>query len=547
MGKCYIDGKPFTFKRNFTVLNIIKEINKDYKRFLVCKINNRLCDLHQKVINGDRIKLLDITDREGFRCYQNSLSFLLTVSINESFPGKGLLIEHSFGDGFYCRFANGHPVRKNDFHTITKTMKEKIKEKIPFVKIRKSKSQVMKYFIEKEKFRKVQLFKYEEGEKIDLYTCKNYIDFTFTPLVPDSSYLSLFALHFYKPGFVLRFPHPGKENMIPPFHDQKKLFNVFEEYEQWGEILGVADIVSLNRRIEKGEISDLIKIAEALHEKKIAQIADEIKKKGPRLRIILIAGPSASGKTTFSKRLAIQLRVNCLFPITISIDDYFLERDKTPKLTDGTFDFESINAIDVELLNKHLISLLSGKEVEIPKFEFTTGERLKGRRIKMHKNQILIIEGIHGLNEELTHRIPKENKYKIYISALTQLNIDNDHRISTRDTRIIRRMVRDNLYRRHSAHETFRLWKNVEKGEDKNIFPFQEEADVMFNSALVYELSVLKRFAVPLLRSVTPKQKNFSKSERLLKFLSFFIEISPPEVPPTSILREFIGESSFLY
>ncbi len=546
MGKCYIDGKQYTFKKTPTVLETLKATKKDYRRFFACKKNNRLCNLHQKVRNGDRITVLDITIREGYKSYQNSLSFLLSAVVDECFPNKKLIIEHSFYDGFYCKFKE-RPIRKVDVNKLTTLMQKKIKEKTPFLKIRKSKKEVMKYFISKEKFRKVQLLKNEKGRMIDIYKCGDYIDITFTPLVPDTSYLTLFALHFYRPGFVLRFPHPEKGEKMPPFRDQKKLFCVFEEYERWGEILGVADIVSLNNRIEKGEISDLIKITEALHEKKIAQIADEIKQKDSKLKIVLIAGPSASGKTTFSKRLAIQLRVNCLSPLTISIDNYFHERAQTPRLPDGTFDFESINAIDVKLLNKHLILLLRDKEVEIPKFDFTTGKRLVSRRIKMHKNQILLIEGIHGLNEKLTHQIPKENKFKLYISALTQLNIDNDHRISTRDTRILRRMVRDNLYRKHSARETFRLWKNVEKEEGKNIFPFQEEADVMFNSALVYELSVLKKFAVPLLRGVTPEQKEFSSSERLLKFLSFFIEIPPTEVPPTSILREFIGGSSFLY
>ena len=547
MGNCHINGKLITFKKGMTVLDILKLRKKDYKLFLSCKINNRISDLNQHIQNGDNVKILDIKNREGFRIYQNSLSFLLSAVVSECYPGRKLIIEHSFGDGFYCKFGKGQSVREADIQKIKKTMRDKIKDGVPFVKINKSKRIVMKDFIKKENFTKVQLLKYEKDKTIDIYKCGDHIDFTITPLVPDTSYLAAFDLHIYKPGFVLRFPDPVRGKTIPPFPDQKKIFSIFTEYETWGEILGIADIVSLNRKIEKGDISDLIKIAEALHEKKIAQIADEIKQKVSKLKIVLIAGPSASGKTTFSKRLAIQLRVNCLSPITISIDNYFFERDETPKLPDGSYDFESINAIDVDLLNKHLISLLNEKEVEIPHFEFSTGKRLAGRRIKMHKNQILIIEGIHGLNEELTYQIPKKNKLKIYISALTQLNIDNDHRISTRDTRILRRMVRDSLFRGHSAHETFRLWKYVGKGEDRNIFPFQEEADVIFNSALVYELAVLKRFAVPLLHSVTPEHKDFSKSERLSKFLTFFLEISPTEVPPTSILREFIGGSSFLY
>ena len=547
MGKCYINEKPYTFKISSTVLDVLKREKKNYRRFLVCKVNNILCNLNQKIKNGDRIRLLDIANREAFKCYQNSLSFLLSAVTDEYFPERELVIEHSFVDGFYCRFSDHQPVRKSDLNKLSKIMKVKIGEHIPFVKIRKSRKEIMKFLESKKKLRKIQLLKYKKGKTIGLYKCENHLDITFTPLVPDTSFLKLFVLHSYKPGFVMRFPRPAKPNKMSSFRDQKKLFNVFQEYERWGEILGVADIISLNRKIEEGNTSDLIKISEALHEKKIAQIADEIKEKRSNIRFVLIAGPSASGKTTFSKRLAIQLRVNCLNPITISIDNYFHARDNTPRLPDGSFDFESIKAIDVRLLNKHLIALLKGKEANIPKFEFTTGKRLAGKRLRMDKNQIIILEGIHGLNEELTHLIPRKNKFKIYISALTQLNIDNDHRISTRDTRIIRRMVRDNLFRKHTARETFRLWKNVEKGEDKNIFPFQEEADVMFNSALIYELSVLKNYALFLLRRVTAKHEEFSKSERLTRFLSFFKEISPQEVPPTSILREFIGGSSFLY
>ncbi len=544
---CYINGKKYTFEKNPTIFQILKSIKRDYRKALISRKNNRLCDLNQNIEGGDRIETLGLETREGFRCYQNSLSFLLSAVVNQVLSSRKLVVDHSFGDGFYCRFDDGFYVKKSDLDTIRKAMVETIREKLPFEKIKKSKGEFEKHLIEKSEFEKLQLWQYKKTQITDLYRYKDYIDFTLTPLVPNSSYLSAFAIHPYKPGFVLRFPQPGKVPKIIDFPDKKKLFRIFEEYEQWGEILGVSNIVSLNKSIDKNRISDLIKISEALHEKKIAMIADRIKKLAPQTKIVLIAGPSASGKTTFSKRLSIQLKVNCLSPIAISTDDYFFERKRTPKFPDGSPDFESLKAIDVKLLNKQLISLLQGKEVEIPRFEFTTGKRLMGRRIMMGKSEILIVEGIHGLNEELTQCIRKENKFKIYISALTQLNIDNDHRISTRDTRIVRRMVRDNLYRKHTACETIRLWRNVEKGENKNIFPFQEEADVMFNSALVYELSVLKRFAVALLKNVGIENIEYSTAERLSKFLSFFKTISPAEVPPTSILREFIGGSTFLY
>lgn len=547
MSQCTIDKRKIRFHRGESLLSILERMKDDHRRFLLCKVNNRLSDLHYQPRAHDRIVLLDIDNQDGYRCYQNSLSFLLSLVAREVLPERRLIIEHSFGDGFYCKFAGGIPADKTGLSRIRRTMKHYIAKKLPFEKLKMKKSSLIRYFKKRRQHEKAQLLKSQRGPQVATYRCGEYVDLSFTPLLPDTSYLTLLDLHLYKPGFILRFPSMYGQKSFPVFPNSQKLFQVFEEYERWGEILGISDINALNNRIKRGEISDVIKIAEALHEKKIARIADEVRARSRELKIILIAGPSASGKTTFSKRLAIQLRVNCLNPITISIDSYFRERDDTPLLPDGSYDFESIGAIDVDLLNRHLVALLEGKEVSIPEFDFATGRRVHGNTLCMRENQILIIEGIHGLNEQLTHYIPRNQKLKIYISALTQMNIDNDHRISTRDTRILRRMVRDKLFRGHSAHETFKLWENVQKGEDANIFPFQEEADVMFNSALVYELSVLKRFALPLLKSVTQRQKNYSTSNRMLQFLSFFLETNPREVPPTSILREFIGKSSFLY
>ncbi len=548
MAFCTIDKKKMAFKRGESLLSILKRRGRgDYRRVLLCKVNNRLEDLHYKPRPKDSIRLLDIDDHDGYRCYQNSLAFLLSAVAREHLPEYKLIIEHSFGDGFYCKFAGGTPVDKAHISRIRKMMDRSIAGKLPFEKLKIKKPALIKHFTRSRQHEKAELLRSQRGPRVAAYRCAAYVDLSFTPLLPDTSYITLLNLHRYKPGFVLRFPTSSTQRSFPAFPNPKKLFGVFEEYERWGEILNISDINALNNRIRKGEISDVIKIAEALHEKKIARIADEVKERSEEIRMILIAGPSASGKTTFSKRLAIQLRVNCLNPLTISIDDYFRERDETPRLPDGSYDFESIRAIDVELLNQHLVALLEGNEVRVPEFDFTEGRRMRGHPLRMSRNQILIIEGIHGLNEHLTHHIPHKQKLKIYISALTQMNIDNEHRISTRDTRILRRMVRDRLFRGHSARETFKLWKNVQRGEDANIFPFQEEADVMFNSALVYELSVLKRFALPLLKSVTQKQKDYGTSNRMLQFLSFFLETAPSEVPPTSILREFIGKSSFLY
>ena len=325
------------------------------------------------------------------------------------------------------------------------------------------------------------------------------------------------------------------------------MFQVFKEYSDWGNILGVRTTADLNEIIDSGHISDFVKITEALHEKKIAKIADDIKNRLLKPRLILISGPSSSGKTTFSKRLAIQLKVNGENPVNINLDNYFVEREFTPRDENGDYDFECFDAIDYKLFNQHLLDLLNGKEIILPKYSFTTGTRVSGNKLKINDNQIIIIEGIHGLNRRLTEQFPEVLKHKIYVSALTMLNLDYHNRIPTTDTRIIRRIVRDNFFRGYNALDTIKSWQRVRSGEDKFIFPYQERADVMFNSVLVYELAVLKQFAMPLLKKITPKYPEYIEARRLIKFLSYFREISTDELPPTSILREFIGGSSFSY
>lgn len=381
---------------------------------------------------------------------------------------------------------------------------------------------------------------------VNLYQLGELKNYFYGYMVPSTGYLKIFRLINHTPGFILQFPTIKTPEKLSEYEPLSKLFQVFMEYKAWGRIMRVDTVGALNDVIAEQGIGGLIRISEALHEKKIAHIADMIAEKRDSIGVILIAGPSSSGKTTFAQRLSIQLRVNGMSPHAISIDDYFVDREYTPRDENGEYDFEALEAIDVKLFNENLTSLLNGEIVSIPSFNFKTGKReYKGRKIKMDVNDVLIIEGIHGLNEKLTADVPRENKFKIYISALTQLNVDDHNRIPTTDTRLLRRMIRDNQYRGTNAERTMELWPSVRRGEEKNIFPYQEEADVMFNSALIYELAVLKQYAEPLLFKVDPKSKYYSEAKRLFKFLDYFLGVSSEVVPQNSIIREFIGGSCF--
>jgi uridine kinase len=393
---------------------------------------------------------------------------------------------------------------------------------------------------------KLRLLKYINLPRINLYRCGDLYDYFYGPMVPSMGYLKVFDLLYYDPGFILMYPQAGDPFHIPPFHDLPKLARIFKEAEEWANILDVGDVGALNDKVVSGEINEIILVNEGLHEKKIANIADMIYAGKDKIKIVLIAGPSSSGKTTFARRLSIQLRVLGLKPYPLSLDDYFVDREHTPKDESGNYDFESIRALDLELFNQHLAALLNGEEVEIPRFNFRTGLReWIGRKYKMEKDAVLVIEGIHGLNEILTSSVPRENKYKIYISALTQLNIDNHNRIPTTDSRLMRRIVRDYLYRDRDAATTILTWPQVRAGEEKNIFPYQEEADIMFNSALVYEMCILKKYAAPLLREIPVSSPAYLEAKRLLTFLSYFLEAEENAIPNNSIIREFIGGSCF--
>jgi len=520
----------------------IKAFKEDYKKYLGARINNEVYHLHKIAKNGMNIEFLDISHEDGYRIYTRTISLVFIMACKELYPENTVAIEQFLGKGLYAAFEGDKSISFTDINNIKEKMNEIIdrdltihREKVPF-------DEGISLFEKNGHVDKVRLYKTLDKKLIQIYRVEDYVDGFHGFLAPSTGYVKVFDLKYYYPGVIILFPTSSSKDKLPVFVEQKKLAKVFDEANEWARILDLAYVGSLNEKIKRNEIGEVIRVNEALHEKKIGRIADLICEDDD-VNIILIAGPSSSGKTTFAQRLAVHLKVNGKRPIAISVDDYFLDRDKTPIREDGQYDFESINAIDLVRLNEDLLHLLEGKEVELPKFNFITGRSEKsGIKIKVDKDHPIIVEGIHGLNPKLTTYIPEKNKFKIYISALTQLNIDAHNRISTTDTRLIRRMVRDFKFRGNDIFRTFELWEGVVEGEGINIFPYQEEADIMFDTALVYELSVLKKYAVPLLAKIDNTSPYYSESKRLLKFLNYFLAIEDERIiPANSILREFIG------
>lgn len=540
----FSDGTKEKYPAGISLLELSQKKQYLYKTLIVAaKVNMDLKELFYRLEEDARVNFLDLTSQDGIRIYQRSLIFVLIKAARDLFPERQLWVEHSLGRGIYCELHGEQALTKNEVNQIKGRMKEIVQQDLPIKKDKLTTKEAIDIFNSNKEFSKVNLLRYRKDNLINMYTLEDYSNYFYGFMVPSTGLLKNFDLKFYLPGLILLKPTIECSGKVASFIEQKKLFSVFRKYEQWGEILEVNDVAVLNESIETGKINELIRVAEANHEKKISRIADEIYKNIDHKKIILIAGPSSSGKTTFANRLSTHLRINGLKPIAISLDDYFVDREFTPIDENGEYDFESIEAIDIGLFNDQLINLIQGQEVHVPQFNFVTGKReYNGRILKLKKNEPIIIEGIHGLNERLTKEIPQENKYKIYISALTQLNVDQHNRIPTTDTRLIRRMVRDYKYRSNDAIRTMKLWPSVRRGEEKNIFPYQEEADVMLNSALFYELAVLKKYAEPLLREIPQESPYFSESKRLLKFLKYFLSIEDESsILQNSILREFIG------
>lgn len=516
---------------------------------LGARVNNKLKEMSYKIFKPKQIRYIDIGDRDGFKMYVRSLIFVLIKAVNDTYPEGEVIVQHAVSKGLYCEIEGvGDEVTLDMTIKIVKRMREIIEADIPFTREEVLTTEAIKLFEQYNLREKAHLFKSRVRLFTSIYRLENQVDYFYGYLVPSTGFLKVFDLVKYYEGMLLMLPKKNSPGELEELILQNKLFEIFQEYKSWGEILGVESIGSINQAVMDGKAGELIKVAEALHEKKVSQIADRINSKRKKVRLILISGPSSSGKTTFSKRLAIQLKVLGIETVQISLDNYFVDRESTPKDENGEYNFEALEALDVKLFNENLVDLIDGKEVELPKFSFEEGKRFyNGEKLKIKENQLIVVEGIHGLNPKLTEMITPETKYKVYVSALTQMGIDRHNRIPTSDNRLLRRMVRDYKYRGYSALDTLKRWPSVGAGEKKYIFPFQEEADVMFNSALLFELGVIKNYAVPLLEEIQEIEESFSEATRLLKFLSYFKSIDPKEIPPTSILREFLEGSSFDY
>ena len=513
-------------------------------RILAANINNRVRGLAALIEEPCEVTLLDLRDPSANMIYQRSVSFLYLKAVDDVLGRIRVLIENSLNKGLYTDIKTRDRLSDEELLRIEKRMRELAEQDVPFVRRELHKEEAVQLLAggdHEEKLR--MLARASQVETVPIYSCDGFHNFFYGSMVPSAGYITLFELRRYRNGVLLRFPTQSAPDRIPSFQDDRLLYQAFGEAKKWGNLMAISYVSDLNQKIENGEYREIMQVSEALHEKKIAQIADHILKAGKR--IVLICGPSSSGKTSFAKRLCIQLMVNGQKPLYMGTDDYFVERPQTPRFPNGEYNFEDIDALDIELFNRNMNDLLAGKEVDLPSFDFKQGTKLFGKRItKARPGQPIVIEGIHGLNETLTAGIPDETKYKIYISPLTQLNIDNHNRIPTTDARMLRRIVRDYNFRGHTAQSTIAQWPKVRAGEDKNIFPFNSEADVLFNSAHIYELAVLKKYAEPLLAAISPEEKEYSEAYRMLKFLRFFKTIEDDSaIANNSILREFIGGS----
>lgn len=544
--KIYINGKERVVNEKTIYGKLLPENYIEAEiPIVLAKQNDKYYELSTQIKEDGEIEFINISDKMGMDAYKRTVQFIFIKAAYDIFKDAKITIEHSIGTGIYGEIHKDTGLTENELIKIKERMNQIIKQNIIIETERVSKERAIEIFKAYKMDDKLRLVKSVKSNLLKLYKIENRYDYFYGSMAYTTGIAKTFDISYYNNGFLINLPRTKSPNKLEAFHEQKKLSSVFKETANWLGILDVADVGSLNEKLKSGEIIDIIRVSEALHEKKIALIADKFSEK-KEARIILVAGPSSSGKTTFTKRLAIQLKVNGLRPVMISLDDYFVSRDKTPLDEEGKPNFECIEALDLYLFNKNLNDLLDNKEVEIPSYNFITGSReWLGNKIKLGENGVLIVEGIHGLNENLSKDIEEKYKFKIYISALTQLNLDNHNKISTTDVRKIRRIVRDSLSRGYSSEKTLSMWPSIKKGEEKNIFVYQEDADVMFNSTLVYELSVLKKFALMELSKVKEDSEVYYEAKRLRSFLNFFEDIDVNEVPTNSILREFIGGSCF--
>lgn len=512
-----------------------------------CKVNNKVEGLHYRVYNNKDVEFLGMTSPSGSRAYTRTLFFVLCKAVQDLYPAHDVIIDIPVSNGFYVDVRLGRPTTDEDVDRIRQRMQEIIDAKMPIRRYMVPTEEAITLFEEKGDVEKVKLLKTSGSIYTTYYKIGEYVDFYYGTLLTNTSELYLFGLEKYYDGMLLRIPSLKDPSVLGELTKQDKMFEIFKEHHRWQDILGIRTVGDFNQAVDAGFTTDIINISEALQEKKIAKIAEDIaNRKG--VKLVLLAGPSSSGKTTSCKRLSIQLAVNGLKPLQISLDDYFVDREKTPKDANGEYDYESIYALDLQLINDQFNALFRGEEVELPKYDFQTGKSKKsGKKLKMNDNNVLVVEGIHALNPELTAQIPNEQIFRVYASALTTILLDNHNYIPTTDNRLLRRIIRDYKYRGVSAQETIHRWPSVRAGENKWIFPFQENADAMLNTAMLYELAVIKMQAEPLLQQVPENCEEYAEAYRLLKFLKYFKGIPYNNLPPTSLLREFLGGSSFHY
>jgi uridine kinase len=525
-----------------------KSLKKNSYLPYVAVLNGKLSSLNTKVERNSKINTFNTYNDSCRRAYENTTILIITYIFQKFFPNEELIVAHSICYGLFCEVKGKKNTREDFIKNINNCFTKVVEKDYQIVPQVVSKAEAVEYFNKIGRIDTAELLLYSSNEYVTLYSIEGIKYWFPSPPAPSTGLIKIFEIKAYSTGFVLRYPIESNPYTLPVFIRQDRLCEIFNETEKWGKIIEVTDISHLNKLIVDNKISEMIQICEALQEKKIAIIADAIASQAKERKLVFIAGPSSSGKTTFMKRLYIQLRALGYKIISLSIDDYFLDRDELRKRQSGNLNFEVLDAIDIELLNSHLHKLLSGESISPPKYDFRLGRKIiSNNTLTPSKDAVFLIEGIHGLNPELTREINDSYKFKIYISALTHLNFDNSNRISTRDARLIRRIVRDNRYRGYSASEVIKVWEKVIKGEKEYIFPFQEEANIMFNSSLPYEIGVLKKHAEKALKEVKEGEGCYSKAERLTDMLSYFLPIKEREIPPTSILREFIGNSSFRY
>ena len=539
--------REYNIQEPTTVQELLKqEIQLSKYKVVGCIFNNEYQNLEYEIQTDGKLELIDTFSKEGMKIYVRTLVYIMGKAFEKLYPNEKMTVEYQLGHAMFCTCDNLE-ITQEFMDNMTQEIQKIIDQDLEIKKVTMTRKEAEEFYQKTNSSKGRLQFDLKDNQKIYMYYCEEYYNYCYGTLANRTGVVKKFEIRKYYDGFLIRYPSSKQPEIIPEFKPTKKLSWALEEYEKIHKILDVNTVYKLNKAIEEDRIKDVIMLAEALHEKKIANIADDIAAR-KNVKMVLIAGPSSSGKTTFAQRLGIQLRLNGIKPVTISVDNYFVERQDTPKDENGEYDFEAIEAIDLKLFNDHLVKLLNGEEVEMPEFDFHVGtKRYNGKKLRLHDDEILVIEGIHCLNDQLTSQISKEEKYKVYISALTVLNMDRYNRISTTDTRLIRRIVRDHKFRGYSAKHTLGTWYKVNRGEEKNIFPYQEEANKIFNTSLIYELNALKDIAEPLLEEITPEDKEYAEALRLRNMLKYFKPIPNDQIPTNSLLKEFLGGGDFKY